>query len=334
MKPVILIAIALGCGLVAAVGVYQQMNNAGATTQAEKVQVVVAKKEININEKLGEENVELVEWAQNQVPQGALSTLDELKDTYARARFYPGEAVLEEKIIDGTKSGKSIDVPKGYRVVSVKVSLDSSVSNLVEPGDRVDVIVVLRECGEDLALAKTILTAVRVYAVNSEITPSLDPEKAPEEARAVSLILKPDQIEKLMMATEMGTIKLSLRSPDDAEISDTKGCTFSDMLGKTEVADEVSDGKVVLNRGLAEQPPAQDPSQPYWSMVVQSPGNAVQYKWAAAHAVPQMEVLYSDGGGSNDDSTESADKADGGEVQDFDDLDDDVKVTDYSNADE
>lgn len=332
MKPIILIMVALGCGLVAAVGVYQQMNSA-ATMEVEKVNVVVAKTEININEALNEENVELVEWAQSQVMPNAITTLEELEGTYARARFYPGEAVLKDKIIDGTKNGNSIGVPQGYRVVSVKVSLDSSVSNLVEPGDRVDVIVVLRESGDNLALAKTILTAVRVYAVNSEITPTLDPEKAPEEARAVSLILEPEQIEKLMMAAEVGTIKLSLRSPDDAEISETDGCTFADMLGQTDVADEVSDGEVVLNRGILKQP--QGPPKPHWEMVVLSPGTAQKYSWASAGCVPQMEVLYSsDSSSSTDDSTE--DVADGGNdrVDDIEDLNDDIEVTDYSDGDE
>lgn len=334
MKPIILIAIALGCGLVAAVGVYQQMNNAAATPQVEKVNVVVAKCEININEALSEENVEVIEWERSQVLPNAVTTLEELEGMYARARFYPGEAVLQDKIVDGTKNGNAIDVPEGYRVVSVKVSLDSSVSNLVEPGDRVDVIVVLRECTDNLALAKTILEAVRVYAVNSELTPSLDPEKAPEEARAVSLILKPEQIEKLMLATEMGTIKLSLRSPDDAGIAETSGCTSSDMLGKADVADEVSDGEVILNRGMSEQS-AEDPSLPYWSMVVISPESAQKFSWASPGGVPQMEVLYtSDSGSSKDDSTEEAGDSGKGEDNDFDELDDDVAVTDYSNAHE
>lgn len=333
MKPIILIAIALGCGLVAAVGVYQQMNS--AASQVEKVGVVVAKKEININEALNEENVELAEWEPNQVLEGAISTLEDLEGAYARARFYPGEAILEGKIRDGTKSGNSIGVPEGYRVISVKVSLDSSVSNLVEPGDRVDVIVVLNDCGPELALAKTILTAARVYAVNSELTPSLDPEKAPEEARAVSLILKPEQIEKLALAAEMGTIKLSLRSPDDAEISEPPGCTSSEMLGKTDVADEVSNGQVAINRGLLSEQPAQDPSGPHWSMVVMSPGRAEKYTWATRGCVPQMEVLYSsDSSSSSEPSTEEDDDSGDDRVEDFDDLDDDVQVTDYSNAHE
>jgi len=336
MKPLVLITVALGCGLVAAVGFYQQMDNAGATQETEKVNVVVATREVNINEALTEENVELVQWARDQVLEGTVTSLEELEGAYARTRLYPGEAILSGKVIDSTKPGTSILVPTGYRVVSVEVSLDSSVSNLIEPGDRVDVIVVLRERGETAAMAKTILSAVRVFAVNSHVAPSLDPEESPEDARAVSLILKPDQIEKLMMATEIGTIKLSLRCPDDDEISETEGCGFAEMLGQVSVADDVSDGKVVLDGGLSKRQPAQqDPSQPYWSMVVQSPGNAHQFDLASRNGVWERKTLYTTDSDSSDSDTGS-DTASGGQsdVEDLDDLGNDVGVTDYSDADE
>jgi len=334
MKPMILITVALSCGLVAAIGVYQQMNSAGSTRE-ENVKVVVASKEISINEAFNEENVEIVEWSRSQVPPGAISSLEELVGMYAKSRFYPGIAVVQDMIMDGTEASRSVLVPNEYRVVSVKVSLDSSVSNLIEPGDRVDVIVVLRDWGDSgLALAKTILMGVRVFAVNSEIAPSLNTEEAPEEARAVSLILKPDQVEKLMMATEMGTIKLSLRSPDDSNVEDPPGCTPDTLLGRADVADEVSGGELDLNRGTSDETlEKQNPSQPYFSMLVLSPGTGLQYNWAAEGAVPQMEVLYSSDNGPADDSSEPADEKDE-EDGDFAELDDDIEVTDYSDAKE
>lgn len=334
MKPMILITVALSCGLVAAIGVYQQMDS-GGSGKVENVKVVVASKEISINEALNEENVEIVEWARNQVQPGAISSLEELDGMYAKSRFYPGVPVLQDMIMDGTEASRSVLVPNEYRVVSVKVSLDSSVSNLIAPGDRVDVIVVMRDWGDSgLALAKTILMGVRVFAVNSEIAPSLNTEEAPEEARAVSLILKPDQVEKLMMATEMGEIKLSLRSPDDSNVDDSPGCSPDTLLGRADVADDVSGGELALNRGPSDGAlEKQNPSKPYFSMLVLSPGTGLQYNWAAAGAVPQMEVLYSADNGPSDDSSEPAAEKDK-EDSDFEELNDDIEVTDYSDAKE
>ncbi len=336
MKPVILITIALGCGLVAAIGVYQQMNKAAATPEIEKAQVVVAKTEVSINEAISEENVEIAEWAADQVPENAVTTLEELDGKYAKNRLYPGLAVLNDMVMDETEASSSILVPQGYRVFSIRVAIDSSVSNLIVPGDRVDVIVALRSTGlGSSGLAKIILSGVRVFAVNSDVAPSMDTGGSPDETRAVSLILQPDQVERLAMAAEMGTITLSLRSPDDAGVEETPGSTLEQALGRVDVADETSDGELVLNRGLFDgtDNAEKEPSGPYWSMQVLSPGNAVQYNWEAAGTIPQREVLYeSDTSSSDGDSTEDTGEGDRAEDMTLEDLDGDIGVSDYSDG--
>jgi len=322
MKPLVLVVVALGCGLVAAVGVFQQMDTSAAP-QVQSLNVVVAAKEISINEALSEENIAVVEWPGDQVPQGVISDPVDLEGMYARARLYPGEPILQNKVMDDSAAGSSVRIPEGYRAVSVKVSLDSSVSNLIEPGDRVDVIAVIRSSRENpTAMAKTILTGVRVFAVNSDIVRSLDFDKSPEEARAVSLLLTPDQAEKLMMANELGTIKLAMRSPDDEKVDDTKGCTMDRVLGQGDVADGVSPlGALALGRKRNTL----DYGDNHWQMVVTSPGSARQYTWAKPDSVPQIEVLY-----SSDDNSSSGNS----DREDFDELDEDIEVTDYSDGDE
>jgi pilus assembly protein CpaB len=309
MKPLVLIIVALGCGLVAAVGVFQHINSSAAQ-QVQSLNVVVATKEIRINEAFSEENVQIVEWPGSQVPEGAISDFVDVEGMYARARLYPGEPILHSKMMDESDVGSSRGVPAGYRVVSVKVSLDSSVSNLIEPGDLVDVIAVLRESRKNpVAMAKTILTGVRVFAVNSDIVRSLGIERSPDEARAVSLLLKPDEAEKLMMANELGTIKLAMRRPDDEKAAETMGCTLNRVLGT-----EADDG-AITDFGSGQH---------YWTMLVTSPGAAQKYTWATPNAMPQMEVLYSLDDNSNSDSSDLEAV--------FGELDDDIEVTDYSDG--
>jgi len=333
MKPIILMTVALGCGLVAAIGVFKQMGkNSAASSQEKPVKVVVAAREININEPLTEENVKVVDWPADQKLQGAASEVKDLEGKYARVRLYPGEPILDGKIMGITDASSSLRVPKGYRVVSVKVSLDSSVSNLIEPGDRVDVIAVIRPSRENpTAVAKTILKAVRVFAINSEIVRSLDPDKSPEEARTVSLLLKPEQAEKLMMATELGKIKLAMRSPEDAQLVETSGCTVGDVLGRADVADEVEPtGQLALCS--TPQPTNVNEGPAYWAMVVSSPGNAQKFTWATPDAMPKMEVLYSSDKSSSDKPSDDAqDDASGDDSGDLE-LDSDIQVTDYRGS--
>jgi pilus assembly protein CpaB len=323
MKPMVLMVIALGCGLVAAFGVSQHMGSSSAAT-TESLSVAVASKEIDINEALSPENVQMVEWPGDQAPQGVILDLAQLEGMYARARLYPGEPILAGKIMDDSAAGSSVRIPEGYRAVSVKVALDSSVSNLIEPGDRVDVIAILRPTSRNpVGMAKTILKGVRVFAVNSNIVRSLDND-APDEARAVSLLLTPEQAETLMMANEMGTIKLAMRSPDDENVQDTEGCTTDRVLGRSEAADTVGPlGELDLGREVEEiQPqPKKKKGENHWQTIISSPGSVHRYTFPTPGSIPQMEVL--------DSSQVNFQDAGGGD--DLDGLSEDLEMADFSD---
>jgi Flp pilus assembly protein CpaB len=289
MRPILLIAVALGCGLVATAGVFQYLDKMPGAERVETLPVLVAGKDININEPLDAENVQMAEWPKQQIPLGALSDLKELEGKYARVRLYPGEPILTAKIMGVDDTAGSLKVPVGYRVVSVRVTSESSVSSLIEPGDRVDVIAVLRESrANPLPTAKTILKAVRVFAVNAEMGRSLDRDKTLDAARTVSLLLTPEQVEKLTMASDMGTIKLSLRSPDDAEVAETAGCNADKVYGRGDVADEVlSNGKIDVP-GLTSRAIQQPRSvEPQWTMEIMSPQNSQEYNWGKRDDPPE-----------------------------------------------
>mgnify|MGYP001034754513 CR=1 FL=1 len=219
MRSTVLIIVALGCGLVASLGVYQYLR--AASKPDESRAVLVATKEININEPLTGENVRIAVWPSRQVPQGSLSDLKQIENKYARIRLYEGEPILGAKVMNWDDASGSLKVPKGYRAVSVKVTMEASVSSLIEPGDHVDVIVVVQRSQDTPSMAKTILRAVQVFAVNSQMAKSQDKDKTLEEVRTVSLLVDPDQAEKLSMGQDLGTIRLALRSPGDEMADET-----------------------------------------------------------------------------------------------------------------
>lgn len=71
-KPMFLLLIAIGCGLVASVSVSQFMEKSGKGRglPLEMVKIFVAATEISSGEKLQAENVKLVEWPKERVPEG------------------------------------------------------------------------------------------------------------------------------------------------------------------------------------------------------------------------------------------------------------------------
>ena len=106
----------------------------------------MATADIPLGQILTPQMVKLEEWPQDKIPEGAVRTLEEIEGRRPLTRLYPGEPILMAKLIDANKFyGASEKIPKGFRVASVKVTMDSSASGLVNPGDRVDVLVFLRQ---------------------------------------------------------------------------------------------------------------------------------------------------------------------------------------------
>jgi len=290
MKSTVLLMIAVGCGLVAAVGVYQFIQQSSARAVPIRP-VVVTTAAININEPFDEDNIRVDMWPQDKVPMGAVGSLKELKDKYARTRLFKGEVILPGKVMDADGISGAVKIPPGYRVVSVKATPESSVSNLIEPGDRVDVVVVINLSQfKSNAVAKTILNAVRVFAVNREMDRTLEETKSPESARTVSLLLQPDQVERLMMAAKLGEIRLALRSPDDPRVEATAGCTVRQVLGQADVADDLgSDGMLTSLSRERDAAEWSESEGPVWTMVLMTPRGQQKYHWSDDAELPEQE---------------------------------------------
>ena len=98
-KSIILIMIALGCGLVASIGISQVMVQDGnaEAPKYETCKILVAMKLIDIAAPLDAENVKLEEWPKELTPEGAVTSMEEIKDKFSKARV---ESYLKEAAID------------------------------------------------------------------------------------------------------------------------------------------------------------------------------------------------------------------------------------------
>src|SRR5262245_9444705 len=114
-KSIVLLALALGCGLVASIGISQYMDarNRGAG-DGERQPVFVAMADINPNEELTAQNIKLEEWPKAIVPAGALTKLEEVEGQRCRVKVYAGEPILSSKLLGADESiGAAKDIPPG-----------------------------------------------------------------------------------------------------------------------------------------------------------------------------------------------------------------------------
>jgi pilus assembly protein CpaB len=240
-KSIALLALALGCGLIASVGITQVVaRRSGVQAPAvEKQSIYVAAKDIPLGKKLTPELVKLEDWEADKVPAGAVVRAEDVEGRATRARFYAGEPVLEQKLFGRGMGERSDDqVPKDLRVVAVRVDPVTIHHGLILPGSRVDVQFFARGnpgSGSADTVVKTILQDVKVFAVDDNY--GLDgtgQETKSLQGTTVSLLVTPAQAEKVTLASETGTIRLIMRSPEDDKQVATTGAQPQDLLGRTE----------------------------------------------------------------------------------------------------
>jgi pilus assembly protein CpaB len=238
-KSIMLLALAIGCGLVAAIGIGQFMDARNqATDQGERQPVFVAMADIRPNEELTAQNIKLEEWPKKIIPAGALTKLEDVDGKRSRIKIYAGEPILASKLLGAEDMiGAAKDIPPGYRVAHVKVDPVSGSSNLILPGDRVDVLV-FRQPSNDLnaMAAKIVLQDVKVFAVDThtetQFTATKDEQTEPMTAKTISLLVTPQQAVILHAASEIGgAVRLVLRNPEDDEHVASHGATISDIFG-------------------------------------------------------------------------------------------------------
>ena len=231
-KSIMLLVLAAGCGLVASIGINQAMSRPNVEQiPTDSTEIFVAKSEIGLGDSLKPEVLKLESWPTDKVPAGALTKLEETVERRSRTKIYPGEPIIEAKLLAKGEdvADAATMIPKGMRVVSIRVDAVSGAASLIKPGDRVDVLVHLQENtsrGITKTTTKTFLQHVKVFAVDDVFRRENDGGQT-VAAKTISLLVTPTQAELVTMASELGTLRLVMRSASDEDKSETPGSTPS-----------------------------------------------------------------------------------------------------------
>ena len=181
-KSVALLLLALGCGAVASVGIIQVISKScgdARPAQGEFQAIFVAVKDMPQGDPLTGQTLKLEQWPKNTVPPGALSRLDDIEGRRTRNKLFAGEPILDTMLAaKGVNApGADIMIPKGYRVVSIRVDAVSGGADLLLPGCRVDLLVHMvrnPNLGIRETTTRTILQDIKVFAVNNVVTLDTD----------------------------------------------------------------------------------------------------------------------------------------------------------------
>lgn len=172
------------------------------------------------------------------LPAGAFTEKEKLVGRVLRI-VAPGELPVLESMLTPPGTRPGIFVKTGYRAVAIKIDSGSGVDYHLEPGRFVDVVASfkVRRQGRRETIARTIVENAELAAVG----PRLSPETGDEESgtprgrsvRAVTLFVQPDQVKQLLLAEQMGRIKLSLRGEEDvAALDDSTWVSDLELTGE------------------------------------------------------------------------------------------------------
>jgi pilus assembly protein CpaB len=133
------------------------------------------------------------------------------------------EPLMTAKLADKEAGGGlPIVIPEGMRAVSVKVDEVIGVAGFVLPGTRVDVLVTIStNADNDEAATRVILQNVQALAAGQTIQKNANGE--PQTATVITLLVTPEQAEKLTLAATEGQIQLALRNTLDMAEVETEG---------------------------------------------------------------------------------------------------------------
>jgi pilus assembly protein CpaB len=228
---VLAIAILAGGGL--AYGTYNFMQNQPAKSMATPTQaVVVAAADLQLGTELKAEDLELTYFPVGKVPDG---TFTQKADIVGRGLIVPlvkNEPVLAAKLASKEAgSGLPPVIPEGMRGVSVRVNEVVGVAGYVLPGNRVDVVATASptESRSDTT-SKVVLANVQVLTAGTRLEQDQDKGK-PIQVTVVTLLVNPEQAERLALASTEGKIQLALRNPMDQGAPETPGIKPAGLLG-------------------------------------------------------------------------------------------------------
>jgi len=193
-----------------------------APQQDRKVQVVAASHDLPLGTLLRKQDLKLVPHLERDVPKGVVF---QTKDAESRVLLVPmnaNEPVLQSKLSAPTAvEGVSSTIDPGYRAVSVTITDASGVAGLVQANSRVDVLFT-RPGTMAEATTSIILQNVKVLSSGRSTPTGQTADPRTPRSPVVTLLLTPQEAQKLELAKNEGKISLSLRNPlDTSQAADT-----------------------------------------------------------------------------------------------------------------
>jgi pilus assembly protein CpaB len=235
-RTIVVLVVAVVMAAVAALGVYYAVRSMPVReVEVARTQAVVATHPLAVGIMVTKDDLKLVPWpAATPVP-GSFTEIDKVVNRGVVVEVSENEPLTESKLAPiGSGAGLPPTITEGMRAISLRVNEVIGVAGFVIPGTRVDVLVTVRPAGkgEDSTETRTVLSNIVVLTAGTRY----DQDRATKEGKpiptaVVTLLMTPEDAEKVTLAGEQGHIMLALRNPLDVAPTKTSGTRMAELLG-------------------------------------------------------------------------------------------------------
>ena len=224
-RVLLVLLVAIAAGGVLAYGTYDYLASMPVETVTLPTQpVVVAEDALHLGAEIQLSDLRVVDWPLDSVPSGAFRDPSDIVGRGVIDGMVRNEPILDAKLAaPGVGAGLPPIIPAGLRALSVRVNEVIGVAGYVLPGTRVDVVATVSPTNRpEQMTSKVVLANVRVLAAGTRLEQDIDNDR-PIQVTVVTLLVTPDQAERLTLASTEGKIQLALRNPNDKETPETPG---------------------------------------------------------------------------------------------------------------
>jgi len=152
----------------------------------------------------------------------SVTPLQPLRGAFLKSDVQGGQPITEDLIILPQEQGFIVAaLQPGLRAVSIPISQVSGVAGYIAPGDRVDIMLThTASSTEDPTLnprkfTETIFKEIRLLGLEQRVNPATG---RPQISGTATVEVTPRQAEELMLATQMGSLSLAMRSVPSVEL--------------------------------------------------------------------------------------------------------------------
>jgi len=193
------------------------------------VKVVAAATDLPAGVALAEKDVTLIDWPSDVPIAGTYSKAQDVLGHPLIRSMGAKEPIFQRDLgLEGSGVGLATKIPPGMRATAVKSNEIVGVAGFLYPGSHVDVQTTIQLPGGAGSVTQTVLQDVEVLTAGQTIEP--DPQGKPQQVDVVTLLVSPDDSQKLQLASTQGTIQFVLRNGTDQTVNKDLHATRLDQL--------------------------------------------------------------------------------------------------------